>query len=350
VDRFAPGKGRSWEQTRNLKTFFGGTLWGVVENLDYVADLGATCIWLSPIFPSPTYHGYDATDFFSVDARRGGDDAIRALVTEAHSRGIRIVLDLACNHISNEHPIFKDAKANPNSPYRGWFTFDDSKVGYRSFFGIRSMPQINAQNLDARRWMLDVARFWLREFDVDGYRLDHAAGPGPSCWGDFWAVCKEEKPDSFCFGEIVDPPDVIRQYIGRMDGALDFHVADQIRSAFARRTKTEAQFEAFIAQHLAYYPEGTFLLPTFIDNHDMDRFLFVAGGDKDALRRAAARQMRLPGPPIIYYGTEVGMSQPFSRVDKVGHEPCRLPMVWGDDQDKDLLDFYKRIIAERRGA
>ncbi|MBN1284992.1 MAG: alpha-amylase [Anaerolineae bacterium] len=346
VDRFYPGDGKDWLQTDDLTGFCGGTLWGVRDKLDYIAGLGADCIWLSPIFPSPSYHGYDAVKFRSVSERLGGDAALRALVEAAHARGMRIILDLTCNHISHEHPIFQEVLGNPDSACRDWFTFDSSRAGYRTFFGYHKMPQLNADNLDARRWMIDIALYWLREFDVDGFRLDHANGPGPGFWSDYWAACKAVKPDSFHFGEVVEPPDVLRTYAGRIDGCLDFIAEDALRKTFAAGRMTGAEYARFIARHLDYFPEN-FVMPTFLDNHDMDRFLYVAGGDKDALRRAVAAQMQLPGPPIIYYGTEVGMTQPSTR-HGAKLELSRAPMLWGDAQDKALLADYKALVEERR--
>ncbi|MBN1660380.1 MAG: alpha-amylase [Anaerolineae bacterium] len=349
VDRFYPGRGQGWAQTRDLRGFCGGTLWGVAEKMDYVADLGATCIWLSPIFPSPSHHGYDATDLYHVEPRLGGDEALHAVVAAAHSRGIRVLLDYACNHVSQHHPVFLEARANPNSPHRDWFTFDDSEIGYRTFFNVADMPQVNVACQPAREWLIDVARHWLSEFDVDGYRLDYANGPGPDFWTDFWRACKDVKPDSFCFGEVIDAPDVLRTYVGRLDGCLDFHLGDALRRTFALGRWTEGDLERFVAQHYRFFP-ASFLMPTFIDNHDMDRFLYLAGGDKEALRRAAAAQMRLPGPPIIYYGTEVGLSQVASTTEGKGLHVSRTPMLWGDEQDQDLLAYYKALIRARKGV
>jgi 1,4-alpha-glucan branching enzyme len=347
VDRFFPGKGRDWEQTDDLKGFIGGTLWGVAEKLDYVAELGATCVWLSPIFPSPTSHGYDAMDYEQVAPRLGGDEALKTLVGEAHRRGIRVILDLVCNHLSDRHPIFRDALSSQASPYRDWFFFDDSRAGYRMYFGVPSMPQINLANPATQRWMIEIAQYWLREFDVDGFRLDHANGPGPSFWSDFWAECKNVKPEAFCFGEIVEEPSAIRRYYGRMDGALDFNLADAFRRTFAYRTLDEDDLHQFLDHHLAYFNYKNFLMLTFLDNHDMDRFHFIAGDDKNLLRKAAEIQMRLPGPPIIYYGTEAGMSQILSKSSEVGLEASRMPMIWGEDQDTELFGFYKTLIRER---
>lgn len=346
VDRFFPGRRQEWLQTSDLHGFFGGTLWGVLEKLDYIAELGATAIWLSPIFPSPTTHGYDATDYTTVEPRLGGELALRELVGAAHARGIRIILDLVCNHVSDRHPVFLEALANPRSPYRDWFSFDDSEAGYRSFFGVRSMPQLNLANPDARAWMTDIARYWLREFDVDGYRLDHANGPGPSYWSEFWAACKAERLDCFCFGEIVEPVDVVRRYTGRMDGCLDFVLADALRRAFGDRQLPLSSFDQFLQQHLSHFDPG-FLTLSFIDNHDMDRFLYLAGGDTQTLRKVAALQLQLPGPPIIYYGTEVGMSQTAGKSSRAGLEVGRAAMLWNDRQDRELLAYYQRLIGER---
>lgn len=347
VDRFYPGNGREWQQPSDLTGFFGGTLWGVRDKLDYIADLGVDCIWLSPTSISPTHHGYDVTDYLHVEPRMGGDEALHALVEAAHQRGIRVVLDLVANHTSHLHPYFQDALNNPTSPYRDWFTFDESAVGYKAFFDVPDMPTINLNHPEARAWMLDVARHWLQEFDVDGYRLDHANGPGADFWHDFRAACRQVKPDAFCFGEIVEAPNILRTYEGRLDGVLDFHLQDALRKTYAWGTMTEAEFQRFYAHHSAYYGDNI-IMPSFLDNHDMERFLYVVKDDKDLLRRAADVQFRLPNPPIIYYGTEVGMSQKRGRADAAGLEESRLPMLWDDQQDKDLLNFYKRLIRDRK--
>ncbi|MBA3871458.1 MAG: alpha-amylase [Anaerolineae bacterium] len=346
VDRFFPGQGNGWLQTDDLNGFVGGTLWGVAEKLDYIAELGANTIFLSPIFCSNSHHGYDVTDYVSVEPRLGGDEALHHVVKEAHARGMRVVLDIALNHISDQHPYFVDARTNPDSSYRDWFTFDDSDVGYRSFFGVASMPQMNVANPTARQWLIEVARFWLREYDVDGFRLDVADGPGPDFWSYFWPAVKAEKADCFCFGEVVDAPDMQQSYVGRFDGLLDFHLCDAFRRTFAQHQWSEADFERFRSRHSQAFPTD-FLMPTFIDNHDLNRFLFQAGGDKDALRRAAATQMSLPNPPIIYYGTEVGITQVGS-AQEYGTHVNRVPMLWGEDQDTELFAYYKGLIAQRR--
>ncbi|MDX2161004.1 MAG: alpha-amylase family glycosyl hydrolase [bacterium] len=348
VDRFHPGKGKEWLQTADLNGFVGGTLWGVRDQLDYIADLGATALWLSPTWVAPSHHGYDVADYQQTAPRYGGDEALRAVIRAAHERGLRVILDLVCNHISNENPVFLEAQANADSPKRGWFTFDDSDVGYRSFFGVKSMPQVNLDHPGARTWMIDTARYWMHEFDVDGYRLDYANGPSLDFWTDFRAAVHAERSDAFIFGEVVDAPSAIRGYVGHLDGCLDFFTSETLRRAYGWKSITAAEADRLLSQHLRYVPHD-FLMPTFLDNHDMDRFLLVSGGDKDALRRAAAAQMRLPAPPVIYYGTEVGLSQRQS-VKGVGLHLSREPMLWGDAQDRELLADYQRLIRARRSG
>jgi cyclomaltodextrinase len=188
---------------------------------------------------------------------------------------------------------------------------------------------------------------WLREFDVDGYRLDYANGPGADFWPDFRAACKQVKPHSFCFGEIVDSPEALRTCEGRLDGCLDFQVGESLRKTYDWQTWTKSDLDRFLAHHNDYFARD-FLIPTFIDNHDMDRFLFIAGGDKDALRRAAARQMSLGGPPIITYGTEIGLTQTVSTRDGAGLHISRTLMEWDDRQDQDLLAYYQTLIRQRK--
>lgn len=347
VDRFFPGQGRTWLQTDDLNGIVGGTLWGVAEKLDYIVDLGVNCIWLSPVFSSPTHHGYDVTDYGHVEPRLGGDEALCHLIEAAHARGLRVILDIALNHISDQHPHFQEAFASPSSVYRSRFTFDDSELGYDAYFGVPTMPRLNASDPEAHRWLIEIGLYWLREYAIDGYRLDVADGSGPDFWPEFWTACKAQNPDCFCFGEVVDAPDVQREYVGRLDGLLNFHLCNALRRTFAESKWSETDFDRFIARHQRYFPRD-FLMPSFIDNHDMDRFILLANGNKDALRRASEVLFSLPNPPVIYYGTEIGLTQKDSGRDGFGLHVNRVPMVWGDDQDKEMLAFFKDLIRRRQ--
>jgi cyclomaltodextrinase len=349
IDRFYPGDGRNWIQTSDLNIPMGGTLWGVIDKLDYIADLGVDSIWLSPFQPSPTYHGYDITDFYQVHERLGGSKALHKLVDVAHKRGIRVIMDFVCNHVSSQHPFFVEAQSNPNSRYRNWFFFDESMPnGYLGFFEVATMPELNLCNPEVRTTVLDAAAYWLRDFHIDGYRLDYANGPDLGFWSDFKAVCRATNPDCFLFGEVVDVPASHTGYEGRLDGLTDFALADAIRRHFGYGTLDTETYWRFKIDHLNFHPPD-FIMLRFLDNHDMDRFIFIAGGSKERLKEATREIMMLDSPVIIYYGTEVGMNQSASR-RALGLETARLPMEWDPSkQDRDLLAFFKQMIRDKRG-
>ena len=347
LDRFYPGDGEDWLQTDDLHGFCGGTLWGVRDKLDYLADLGVNCLWLSPTWKSPSHHGYDVADYDAIEPRLGGEAALHAVVDGAHQRGIRILLDLVPNHLSNQHPIFLDAIGSARSPYRDWFTFDDKYPhGYRSFFNVKTMPKINLEQPAAREWMIGKAIKQLVDFQVDGFRLDVAAGAGPNFWTHCRPRLREVNPECLLIGEIIDTPTYLRTYLGRLDGCLDFSLNEALRNAFAWQTWDETRLNAFIESHREFFGAG-FVMPSFVDNHDMDRFSLIADNDSEKLKQAAALQLRLPSPPIILYGTEVGLRQRVS-TREASLDACREPMIWDERQDQDLLAFYRQRISERK--
>jgi cyclomaltodextrinase / maltogenic alpha-amylase / neopullulanase len=345
VDRFFPGQGKAWQEPGSLAGFYGGTLAGVQEKLDYLQALGADVLWLTPIFPSPSHHGYDSTDVFEIEPRLGTKDDFRRLIDDAHSRGMRILLDFVPNHWSHLHPTFQDAIHNPDSPYRDWYFFTQWPDRYLSFFDVPELPKINLRNPAARQHMLDAARYWL-EFGVDGYRVDHAIGPSPDFWADLRRVTRAAKPDCLTFGEVVDPPDLQLSFEGLLDGCLDFVLLEALRKALAFGRLDPVRFAGFLDRHEAYFPPA-YLRPSFLDNHDMNRFLWAARGDVRRLKLAALCQFSLAGPPVIYQGTEVGLSQQRD-VRLHGPEEARLPVPWGEEQDADLLGFYTRLIEVRK--
>ncbi len=326
-----------------------GTLRGIIDKLDYIASLGVNCLWLTPVFPSPSYHGYDATSFFDINPRLGTKEDFKELVDGAHARGIRVLMDFVPNHWSNRHPSFVEATGDPNSEYVKWYTFEKWPDQYKSFFHVRTLPQINLRYPPARQHVLDSARYWLEEFGVDGYRVDYCIGPTPDFYADFRRVTRTSRLDAWTFGEAVDPPDSQLAFEGGMDGALDFMLLEAFRKTFAFGSWDARKFADFLDRHEAYFP-STFSRPSFLDNHDMNRFLWVAGNDVRRLKLAALCQFTLAGPPVIYYGTEVGLSQnnDVMQNGRAIHEEARLPMIWGEGQDQELLAFYQELCHIRK--
>ncbi|MFZ2359779.1 MAG: alpha-amylase family glycosyl hydrolase [Anaerolineae bacterium] len=347
VDRFAPAPDR-WLEPAEMETFIGGNLRGVIDNLDYIAGLNVDALWLTPIFRIGSYHGYDTIDYLEIEPRFGTKADLAELVQKAHARGLRVILDFVANHSSDQFPLFQQALADPASPAQQLYDFSPAyQHGYRCFFTAANMPQFNHDHPEARRYLLDAARYWLREFGVDGYRLDYAAGPSHDFWSAFGAACKETNPDCWIFGEVTLGSDSLRTYAGRLDGCLDFGFVRQVRLLCAAPAPLipVSRFAAVVQRTQRYFP-ASFTRPAFIDNHDMNRFLWATGNDKHLLRMAAALLLGFGGTPILYYGTEVGLSQPRAK----GHyrEEARHPMLWGDGQDKALLAEFQRLIAFRR--
>jgi glycosidase len=348
VDRFFNTSG-DFPQTEDKPSLkCNGTLRGIMEKIDYLDELGINCLWLTPIFPSPSYHGYDAISFFEINPRLGTKDDFKQLIEKAHARGIRILMDFVPNHWSNQHPTFIEASKDLNSEYFNWYTFEEWPHEYEKFFTSKTLPQINLRYAPARQHVLDSAKYWL-DFGVDGYRVDYCIGPTPDFYADFRRVTRTAKPDSWSFGEAVDPPDSQLTFEGVMDGTLDFMLLEGMRATFAFGKWSARKFAEFLDRHELYFPE-LFSRPSFLDNHDMNRFLWVAHNDTQKLKLAALCQFTLAGAPVIYYGTEVGLSQPADVMQhgRAIHEETRMPMIWGDEQDKDLLEFYRQLIQIRK--
>ncbi|NOZ72052.1 MAG: alpha-amylase, partial [Chloroflexi bacterium] len=267
VDRFAPAPPYYLRPSR-LSFFCGGNLQGVLEQLDYIVELGVTAIWLSPIFKTHSYHGYDVVDYYEVDPHFGDKDDLRALIAAAHVRGLRIILDFVANHTSTQFAPFQEALHDPDSPYRPWFSFSPTyKHGYRCFFDVPSMPQLDLDHPQARAYILDAACYWLREFDVDGYRLDYAAGPSHDFWTAFRLACKQTRPDCWLFGEVTLGSDNLRTYTGRLDGCLDFNFTRQIRKLLCSDPPGRIEnFANSITRTQHFFPRD-FTRPTFLENH-----------------------------------------------------------------------------------
>lgn len=340
VDRFANAEGPLQAPDDDLD-FAGGDLHGVTASLDWLTDLGVDCIWLTPIFECSSYHGYDTTDLKRIDPRFGGDEALRALVEQAHARGVRILLDLVPNHLSSHHPWFRSAVTG--GPERDWF-FLDPDGSYLSFFSSRTMPKVNLDHPEARAAMIDAASHWVREFDIDGYRIDHALGPSES----FFAVLATEleaiKPDIWLFGEVTATPELCRRYGGVLDGVTDFPFAYALRELIAGRIDAR-DFAEIERESAAAIPMEDFSWVRFVDNHDMGRAIRLWGDDDAELVRAMDILFGLPGVPSFFYGTEQALSHTRTEAE-AGLNVGRVPMTF--DPDHPMVGAVRGAIERRR--
>lgn len=352
LDRFHPGTpDGSFARNRGPQARHGGTLRGVRASLPYVHDLGFTCIWLSPLAPSETYHRYDALDLFGIDSDLGTPADLKALIEDAHALGIRVVLDFVPNHCSWHHPAFLAAQADRDADTASWFTFDEWPERYRSFLQrVPHLPAFNTQDPGARAHLTESALFWITEFGFDGFRIDHAIGPSMDFWEHLRAAIEAAFPEVVTLGEATDTPDSLRRYRGRLSGILDFPLARALRAFFARSDWSLLEFEAFLCAYELYMRDGPGRA-SFLDNHDMNRFLFLAEGDRKRLMLGALCQFSLEPTPIVYYGTEIGMSQEHDRdaAGFGGDAEVRHDMIWDPERwDDGLRQFYRALILVRR--
>ncbi len=328
MDRFNRGDNKPWLRTENIHGIFGGDLRGIIEKLDHIHGLGFNTLWLTPIFKTPSSHGYDTTDYETIDPRFGTKDDLKELIDTAHAKGMRVLLDFVANHASNRHPIFQRALADSQAPERDWFRWKRWPA-YHTFAKVKAMPKLNLDfGSPAHAHLLKVAQEWLK-FGVDGYRLDHANGPDRAFWVDFRRACREVKPDAWLLAEVVMPPDAQASYLGSFDGILDFISSQALRESFARHSWDIQELANFLQDYHEQFPK-LFSRAAFIDNHDMNRFLFTAQGNQKALHAALSLLYLMPGQPIVYAGTEQDISQNMSIHEKgsQGFDECRHPMEW----------------------
>ncbi|WHY73061.1 alpha-amylase family glycosyl hydrolase [Fictibacillus enclensis] len=357
VDRFKDGNLLNNEPVdpnlsydEKLKNWMGGDLQGVKDKISYIKNLGVNAIWISPVFKGPYFHGYHPADFLKIDPRFGNNKLMKEIIKEAHKNGMKVVYDLVPNHTSNQHPFFQDAVKNgTKSPYYNWYTFTNWPNEYKTFYGVTELPELNNDNPATRSYMMNkVVPFWLNDLGFDGFRLDYAKGPSYSFWVDFRHTVKKLKPNAFIYGEVWDSREKINTYAGKLDGALDFPMQNALLDVFAKGQSMQELSDAIRLNQSTYDPQ--YVMGTFLDNHDMPRFLFESKGDVNKLKQAAAAQFTLPGAPIIYYGTEVGLSQSKDQttVDEYQDRYYREPMPWDKaKQNLELKKYYKQLIKLR---
>jgi len=322
-----------------------GDLRGLTHKLDYIAGLGADCVWLMPVAESPSYHGYDVTDYYKVEPDYGTNEDFTTFVTAAHQHHIRVLVDLVLNHTSSEHPWFQGALKDSTSPHRSWYRWAPTQNGacannwHKSpsrdecYFGLfwSGMPDLNYENPAVLDEMKRVARFWLDSMHVDGFRLDavrHLVEVGNEVSNtpgthqvlrDYGQYVRSIAPQSYTIGEVWDNPDVILSYYpDQLDAYFAFPISEALMEAV--RTGKAGSLLPLVEQFQRAVPAYRFA--PFQRNHDQTRTLTALRNDTAGARLAATILLTLPGVPFVYYGEEIGMTG-----DKPD-ERLRTPMQW----------------------
>ena len=328
-----------------------GSLRGIINRLDYLRDLGVDILYMTPVFQSKSSHKYDIDDYYAIDPSFGCKEDLKELVRKAHERGMYVILDGVFNHTSVDFFAFQDLLEKEwQSEYLDWYYVKSfpltakpkEKPNYKTFGYAGGMPKLNLQNRQAADFVIDVAAYWIKECDIDGWRLDVADEINHAFWKRFRREIKAVKPEALIVGEIW-------HYAGdflegdEWDSVMNYPFCHGVQDMVAKGERTPSEFLddlGFLRGNLHRELEG--YLWNFIDTHDTARFLHTAGGDPGKQRLAAALQLLLPGMPMIYYGDEVGMDG--------GPDPdCRRGMLWDKArQDRDMLNWYQRLIRLRR--
>lgn len=328
-----------------------GSLRGIIDRLDYLQELGVDILYMTPVFRSRSSHKYDTDDYYAIDPSFGSKEDLKELVRKAHDRGMYVILDGVFNHTSTRFFAFRDLKQKGSrSKYQNWYYVKSfpltarrgERPSYKTFSYAGGMPKLNLQNPETADFVIDVATYWIRECDIDGWRLDVADEISHAFWKRFRREVKAVKPEALIVGEIW-------HYAGdflegdEWDSVMNYPFLRGIQGLIAGGTQTPGEFlddMGFLRGNLHRELEG--YLWNFIDTHDTARFLHAAGEDPRKQRLAAAIQLLLPGMPMIYYGDEVGMNG-------AGDPDCRRGMLWDEKrQDRETLAWYRQLIRLRR--
>ncbi|PHU40756.1 alpha-glycosidase [Pseudobutyrivibrio ruminis] len=362
-DSFASEKGGISGQSKRIKerigadetdglveyrSNLGGNIKGIVENLDYIEDLGANCIYINPIFKANSYHKYDTVDYMDIDPCFGTIDDFKTLVKAAHKRGIKIILDGVFNHCGPDFFAFKDVlKKGKESKYVDWFYKLRFPIetkpypNYEAFAYVASMPKLNTGNPEVLEYCCNVGRFWIRECGIDGWRMDVANEINHEFFREFKKAIRAENPDSFLIGEIWENSE--NWLLGdQFDSTMNYTFISVCKEFFAEESINVQQFDEKIQKMIHRYPYPVSLAQmNFLDTHDVGRFLSFCHGDERKLELALAFMMCAPGIPSIFYGDEKAM-------EGLEEWEYRRPMEW--DRKTSVFDFYKKWTHIRKGS
>ena len=349
-ERFAMGKSDKdtryikdvWGELPHPKSFYGGDLVGIREKLPYLANLGVNVIYMTPVFCSPSNHKYDITDYETVDPAFGGNAALKDLIDHAHSRGIRVMLDGVFNHCSSDHPFFLDAKKKgKNSPYYDWFLWKEDG-SYLTFGSVKYMPKLNTANPAVIRYFSGVAVNWMRDFGVDGWRLDVSDEISHRFLRHFREAVLEQDSEAIIIGE--DWHRAVRYLNGdEYDGTMNYGVTKACLDLLAFQTIDAVQFrDRLVRLYHTYSVAANEKMLNLLGSHDTDRFLTRVKGDGQRFRTAAAIMFFYPGIPCVYYGDEIGMEG--------GFDPdCRRCFDWNEENwDHETHDLIKRLMRLKK--
>ena len=356
----------AWDEMPTLQGYKGGDLWGVIEQLDYLQDLGINAIYFTPIFQSASNHRYHTHDYYQVDPMLGGNTAFQDLLDACHQRDIKVVLDGVFNHASRGFFFFHDILENgPYSPWVDWFRIEawplcpydgDRPANYASWGGNRALPAFNHDNPEVREYIMEIAEYWIK-FGIDGWRLDvpnEILTPG--FWQEFRQRVKALNPEAYIVGEIWEDA---RQWLDgtQFDGVMNylftgptiaFTAGDRVdieqvqdRSYYPYPPLFATEYAAKMQELLQLYPwEIQLTQLNLLASHDTARLISIAQGDRPSVELATLLLLTFPGAPSIYYGDEVGLP---GKIDPDSRRGFPLAAKW----EQAILQCHRQLVKLR---
>lgn len=325
----------------SLSSYQGGDFQGIIDKLDYIKSLGFTVIWISPVVENQAggYHGYWAYDFYKTNEHFGTMDKLKELVSKAHQKGLKVIVDLVVNHTGQLDPWVNDPK------YADWYHEYSDINDYNEQTQVENgwlagLPDLNQENPEVKSYLISMAKWWIKETGIDGYRLDTVKHVPKDFWQDFSKAIKKDYPDFYLLGEVYSgDTDYVADYQNYgIDGLLDFPSYYAINDVF-KDDKIASKLSDIIIKEGSSYKDRS-LMGTFIDNHDVPRFesqIYTLKSER--LESALTFMMTYTGIPVMYYGTEIGMEG--------GSDPDnRRNMEF--DAKSPITDYVKKLTSIRK--
>ncbi|TDB65293.1 alpha-amylase family glycosyl hydrolase [Arundinibacter roseus] len=357
-----------------------GDLNGITSRLDYLHELGIEAIWLTPFHPSGSYHKYDVNNYYEIDPEYGTLHDFRRLMHAVHARGMKLYMDLVINHTSIHHPWFQEARKGADNPYRNYywwmlperiealgvekreetadahviFPWHDNPGDPEKYYAMfwNGMPDLNYDSTELRKEVYDIARFWLSDMQVDGFRLDAARHIYPpwlrskniEFWQEFGQVVERIRPDAYTVGEVWAKAAEVAPYFKGLKANFHFDLCFALQKMI-QSGKQENFVESLRQDYAIFGSENPdFIDATMLSNHDQVRIGSLAGGSIDKMKLAAALLLTLPGQPYIYYGEEIGM------LGQKPDERIREPFVWTEHRHDPQRALWIKPRYSRRGT
>ncbi|WP_010094264.1 alpha-amylase family glycosyl hydrolase [Ornithinibacillus scapharcae] len=342
IDRFNNGDASNDFEVdiNDPAAYHGGDFQGIIDKLDYIKEMGFTAIWLTPIVKNEPkgYHGYWTEDFYEVEEHFGTLEEFKTLVEKAHEKDIKIILDLVVNHTGYQHPWLNDSEK------QDWFHEEQSIISWDNQKNVEDgrlagLPDLAQENPETRKYLLDMAKWWIEETDIDGYRLDTVKHVPKDFWEEFSQEVKSVKEDFFLIGEVwhSDPTYVADYAKTGIDSFVDYPFFNEATRIFSKPDQQIGKFMDGIWKRNVSLYENPYILGNFIDNHDNKRFTrLVIEKDQEPvsrLRQALTYMYTAPGIPIIYYGTEIAMDG--------GNDPDNRRMM--EFEDHELTTYISKL-------